>query len=215
MKKMHKGILSLVMALALAAAAFGGFAVTAQAAGWKNMKLVKEKQPQKAYYTNTKAKQIRLTMNAGGKTGSFTFTKKKIKSDITKLKKAMKTGLAKNPGKKGKFTYKSGKLSVTLQIRKKAGTFTAKNGKKKLFSRSFSYTKKKNDVYVLKNATGGSKMTLMLYTVKNGYSFRLNKGNSVSWKKNQIARFGLSNSGKKIVAQSLLPYFTIEKAQYK
>ena len=215
MRKVKGVIVSLAAALALTAVAFGG-ATNAEAASWKNMTKQKEDQPVKAYYSGKKAKKVKLTINAAGTKGSYTFTRAKVKSDIKKLQKAMKTGLKKNPGKAGKFTYKSGKLNVTLQIKKKAGTFTVKKGSKKLVSKSFTYKKyKKANCYVLTNKSGGSKMTLMIYTAKKGVSFRLNKGQSLNWKKNQIARFGLAKGNNKIVAQSLIPYFKITKAQYK
>ena len=216
MKKIRGALLTLAAAVTLTAVAFGGQGPTVQAAKWKNMTRQQEDQPVKAYYSSKKAKKVKLTINAAGTKGSYTFSRSKVKSDIKKLKKAMKTGLTKKPGKKGKFTYKSGKLSVTLQIKKKSGTFTAKKGSKKLISKSFTYKKyKKANCYLLTNKTGGSKLTLMIYTSKKGVSFRLNKGASLNWKKTQVARLGLAKGNHKIVAQSLLPYFKITKAQYK
>ena len=216
MRKLRGALLTLAVAIALTAVAFGGNGTTVQAASWKKMTQEKQKQPVKAYYSSKKATKVKLTVNVNGKKGSYTFTKSKVKSEIKKLRKAMKTGLTKKPGKAGKFTYKSGKLSVTLQIKKKSGTFTAKNGSKKLFSKSFTYKKyKKADCYLLTNKTGGSKLTMMIYNYNKGVSFRLNKGASLNWKKDQIARFGMAKGNKRIVAQSLLPYFMITKAQYK
>ena len=211
MKTMKKGIIAVLATLVLAVLAVGA-AAPVQAASWKKMSLKKYKQdPYKAYYAGKKASKIKLTFDAEGTTATVTFKKSKIKSDVAKLKKAL------TKKKTTTFTYKSTnkKAKAILKINKKSGSFTVTNSGKTIISKQFTVKKKSSKQFLLTSKVAGTKLTLLFDNAKKSASFRLLNGDTKNWKKNQVARFGVSEVNKKLVAQSALPFLKITKAQYK
>ena len=204
-RRLFATMLMLVGVLALC-----GAPKPAEAAKWRKMSV--SKYADKAYCSNAKkTSKIRLTVNSGGEKVKFVVSKSKMKKDVAKLNKAMKKGLKKNP--KMTISYKKGNDKVTLKINKKKGSFTVKSGKRTIVKKSFTFKKWKKNTYLLQNKSKGTTFTLRFFG-KTAKSFRLYNGKTTKASK-QLARYGLSNHGKYVMAQSKLPFMYIVKAEYR
>lgn len=203
MKNLRKGVMVLLATLVMGLIAVGGVAPQVQAA-----KMKVSSQPDKPYYSAyKKTKKVTMKVKTTEGTAKITIKRSKIESDIKKLASAMKKGLSSDP--KATFTYKSTdkKYVAKLVINKKSGTFTATMDGEEIFSKSFTYSKWKKNVYVLKSATGSTKYTLKLTSTSKKKFFRLYNGKTVKTSKT-LARFGTTKN-KWVFVKSVLPYFAI------